>query len=64
MSGKSFTEYVLDKADDVIDVTEEIITELDDLTGSPEDFVNDAVAAYREYLLGLIDFVSTDLDQD
>lgn len=58
MSGKEFTEYVLDKADDVIDVAEEIRTELDQLNGSVEDFVNDAVAAYRDYLLGLIDFVS------
>lgn len=58
MSGKEFTEYVLDKADDVIDVAEEIRTELDQLNGSVEDFVNDAVTAYRDYLLGLIDFVS------
>ena len=62
MSGKEFTEYVLDKADDVIDVAEEIRTELDQLNGSVEDFVNDAVTAYRDYLLGLIDFVSTDLE--
>jgi hypothetical protein len=62
MAGKDFTEYVLDKADDVIDVAEEIKTELDQLTGSVEDFVNDAVTAYRDYLLGLIDFVSTDLE--
>jgi hypothetical protein len=62
MAGKDFTEYVLDKADDVIDVAEEIKTELDQLTGSVEDFVNDAVSAYRNYLLGLIDFVSTDLE--
>lgn len=62
MPGKEFTEYVLDKADDVIDVAEEIRTELDQLNGSVEDFVNDAVTAYRDYLLGLIDFVSTDLE--
>ena len=62
MAGKDFTEYVLDKADDVIDVAEEIRTELDQLNGSVEDFVNDAVTASRDYLLGLIDFVSTDLE--
>lgn len=62
MAGKEFTEYVLDKADDVIDVAEEIRTELGQLAGSAEDFVNDAVSAYRDYLLGLIDLVSTDLE--
>jgi hypothetical protein len=58
MAGKDFTEYVIDKADDTIDVAEEFKTELDSLTGSVDDFINEAVSTYRNYLLGLVDFVS------
>lgn len=54
MSAREFTEYVLDKANDVIDLREEIATELADLVGSVEDFVNEAVAEYRDQILSLI----------
>lgn len=54
MAAKDFTEYVLDKANDVIDLNEEIAIELENLTGTVDEFVNEAVAAYRDQILNLI----------
>jgi hypothetical protein len=54
MAATDFTEYVLDKANDVIDLKEELATELADLTGTVDEFVNEAVAAYRDQILSLI----------
>jgi hypothetical protein len=58
MAGKEFTEYVIDKANDVAYLDEEIANELDSLTGSVNEFVDEAVSAYREFILGLV--ASTD----
>jgi heme oxygenase len=54
MAAKDFTEYVLDKANDIIDLNEEIAIELENLTGTVDEFVNEAVAAYRDQILSLI----------
>jgi heme oxygenase len=54
MAAKDFTEYVLDKANDIIDLNEEIAIELENLTGTVDEFVNEAVAAYRDQILNLI----------
>lgn len=54
MSARDFTDYILDKANDVIDIAEEIATELDGFSGSVDAFIDDAVAAYRDYLVSLV----------
>lgn len=54
MAATDFTEYVLDKANDVIDLKEELATELANLTGTVDEFVNEAAAAYRDQILSLI----------
>jgi hypothetical protein len=54
MAAKDFTEYVIDKANDVVDLKEEIAIELENLTGTVDEFVNEAVAAYRDQILSLI----------
>jgi hypothetical protein len=54
MAGKEFTEYVIDKASDVAYLDEEMAVEIANLTGPVSAFVDDAVDAYREYLLGLV----------
>lgn len=54
MAPKYFTEYVLEKADDVVDVATELETELAEFDGPVEKFVDEAVAAYRDYLADLI----------
>jgi hypothetical protein len=58
MAGKEFTEYVIDKATDVAYLDEEMATELANLAGPVSAFIDDAVAAYREYILSLV--ASTD----
>lgn len=54
MAGKEFTEYVIDKASDVAYLDEEMAVEIANLTGPVRAFIDDAVDAYREYLLGLV----------
>lgn len=54
MAGKEFTEYVIDKASDVAYLDEEMAVEIANLTGPVSAFIDDAVDAYREYLLGLV----------
>lgn len=54
MSGKDFTEYVIEKANDVVDLVDEMGAELQFLDSSIDELINDAVAAYREYLLYVI----------
>ena len=57
MAAKDFTDYVLDKANDVISVWHELEIELIELEGPVDAFIDDAVAAFREYLTSLADAI-------
>lgn len=53
MAAKDFTEYVLEKADNVIDIASELEFELTSVDGLVDAFIDEAVAAYHDYLTDL-----------
>ena len=64
MSAKDFTDYIIEKADDVIDIREEIETELANFDGSLDDFINDAVETFRTRLVELAESLEETFEDD
>lgn len=62
MSAKDFTDYIIDKANDVIDVAHELGIEFIDLDTPVDDFINDAVEAFRTRLVELAEYAQATYD--